>query len=496
MEALKAVLGLDIGTTAAKALLVSLDGEVLGEGHYPYGMLRVGKNGYEQEPEEFWKGMIASCEQALSQVRSGVSVLALALSTQAGTTIPLGKGSRPLCNAISWMDHRGERYKDKLLTRCSPESFYQRSGWKLTSGSSILHILRLQYEEPEIFNSTQRFAFVNDFLIQRLTGKFCMDPSNAGITNLYNIRQGDWDEDLLRLLDLDHGRLSQITASAIPIGNLTEEAAEALGLSQDTIVVNGAHDQYCAALGTGICNPGDVLISTGTAWVMLTVCSDIELAYDTGWVVSRYPVSELYGALISAGAVGKGMSWFTDRVLSVIEPKDTDEWIDVAVAESPIGANGLVFISPAVARREGTVSGFVNLDIDHSLKDMVRAIMEGTVYEINRLNVNSMTSGDLPPRVVVAGRPAENKMWAQMLSDVLELPLQVPKVREAASYGAAILASLGVGVINDANWRAANCETLRYEPSCDRSHKYRRGFTEYVEVLNRCRGGMCHEKTT
>lgn len=493
---MKAVLGVDIGTTAAKALLMTLDGKVLGEGHYSYGMLRVEKDGYEQEPEDFWKGLIYSCKQTLAEVRSDVSVLALSLSTQAGTTIPLDKENRPLRNAISWMDHRGERYMDEVTARCSPETFYQSSGWKLTAGSSIFHILRLHREEPEVFDKTHRFAFVNDFLIHRLTGRFCMDPSNAGITNLYNVREGKWDDELLGVVNITRDKLSEIKPPAVPIGNLTEDAAEALGLSQDTVVINGAHDQYCAALGTGVWKPGDLLVSTGTAWVMLIVCSSIEEAYSTGWHVSTHPMSGLYGALTSAGAVGKGLGWFTDRVLSIIGPQDMSEWMDKAMRESPVGANGLVFISPAVARREGVVSGFINLDIDHSLQDMLRAIMESAAYEIKRLSGDVIKGDSFSPRVLMAGRPAENKVWAQMLSDVLELVIEVPRVREAACLGAAIIAGFGMEVFKQGSAFIDGRRMLKYEPGHDRVREYRHGFEQYMEVLNRCRGGTCGEKAT
>lgn len=504
---MKAVLGLDIGTTAAKALVVTLDGDVLGGGHYVYDdMLRIGEAGYEQNPEEFWKGLVVSCRQALAQVNPDISILALCLSTQAGTTIPLDKENKPLRNAISWMDHRGQPYMDELFLKHSLESFYLKSGWMLSAGSALLHIYRLFREEPDVFDKTHRFAFVNDFLIQCLTGKFYMDPSNAGITSMYNIRQGNWDEEILRLVNVDKSKFSEIRESATPIGTLTKEAAAVLGLSKDTLVINGAHDQYCAAMGTGVCSEGDMLVATGTAWVMLTVHSNAEQAYNTGWSVSSHPISGLYGALISAGAVGKGMSWFIDNVLSVKKPENIDQWIDAALKKSPVGANGLIFISPAVAQREGTVSGFVNLDIDHTLEDMIRAIMECTVYEIKRLRISTLASDaandgannstlNVSSRVIMSGRPAENKAWAQMLSDVLELPLVVPGIREAASFGAAILAGIGAGTLNQANWPVITQEALRYEPDCE-VQKYRQGYAQYVEALKRCGGGISYEKTT
>jgi sugar (pentulose or hexulose) kinase len=484
---LRAILGLDVGTTATKALLITVDGEVIGYGHYPYDMLRVREHGYEQDPEEFWKGTVSATRQALSKFEPGVKVLAIALSTQAGTTIPLGRDNRPVCNGISWMDYRGYRYTGELTDRYSSDLLYEKCGWRLTPASSIMHIIRLRREEPELFSGVHRIAFVNDYLIYRLTGRFCMDPSNAGITELYNVREADWDGELLNFAGVNYHRLSKIIQSGTPLGNLTEESANALGLSQDTVVVNGAHDQYCAALGVGVCKPGDVLVSTGTAWVVLKVFSDIESAFQTGMAVSSYPLTELYGALNSAGAVGKGMGWFSDKILESMKFADPDGWIERAVAESPVGANGLIFISPAVARRDNVVSGFINIDINHSLCDMVRAIMEGAVYEVKRLSENLMKNGVPFSRVIMAGRPAENQMWAQMLSDVLETPVEVPRVREAASFGAAILAGLGVGVFKQADEFTATEQTLRYEPSSLRSSRYREVFDEYMNTLNQCR---------
>ncbi len=483
-----AVLGIDIGTTATKGLLLTLDGEVIGEGHYPYEMHRIGEDGYEQDPEEFWRGIISCCKQALSQNNDNTKVLALALSTQAGATIPLGLDNEPISKAISWMDHRGKKHMHEVISKFSQEEIYQKSGWNLMAASSLMHIIRLRNEEPEVFNNAKRFAFVNDFLIHRLTGKFIMDPSNAGITPLYNINTGDWDGDLLEIAGIDKNMLSDMASSGISGGNLTEEAATALGLTSDTMVINGAHDQYCAAMGVGACNPGDLLVSTGTAWVILTVLSDMKSALDTGMGVSTYPIGQLYGALSSAGAVGKGMGWFTDQILDKINTKSKNEWIDEAVGNSPIGSNGLTFIAPAVARSKGAVSGFFNLDINHSLSDMARAIMECSVYEVKKLSINLIERGTKLSRVIMVGRPATSKMWAQMLSDVLSLPLEVPVVKEAASLGAAMLAAIGIGALEKPeHWYGQIRQRQAYEPDSYRKDLYNQRFEEYVEVLERLR---------
>jgi xylulokinase len=485
---MEALLGIDVGTTSAKALLLGLDGTVLGEGRHSYGMVRVGQDGYEQDPEDYWLGIVSATQLALSSAPSDIRVLALGLSSQAGTTIPVDGTGEPLCNAISWMDHRGRRYFSEIDSVISPAYVHNTSGWKLTAASSIMHIIRLRHEKPDLYNSARRFLFANDFLVHRLTEDYCTDPSDAGITGLYNLRGKKWDETLLNVAGIGESKLSEILPSGYPIGRLSRDSANCLGLTTDTLVINGAHDQYCAALGAGAITPGDVLISSGTAWVILMVLPDIESAFRTDMAVSSHAIDGLWGALGSAGAVGKGMSWFSEKVLGIMDLVDTYKWIEQAVSLSVPGANGLVFIAPAVGLSEGAISGFVNLNIDHDLNDMARSIMESAAYEVKRCSLRLEESQTAFSKAIMVGGSAQSSMATQLLADVLGIPIEVPVVSEAASLGAAIIAGLGAKVFtHPSEGYLLDRASVMYEPNSNNVDIYAREYTDYVELVKKCR---------
>jgi len=481
---MQALLGIDAGTTSAKALVLGLSGEVLGLGRHVYSISRVNHDGYEQDPGDLWDGVVKACQQALAGIPAGTDIGALALSAQAGTTIPVDDTGAPMRMAISWMDHRGKSYMDRV-TGCLPAGeIYRRSGWQLTPASAMMHIIRLRQEEPDVFSRTCRFLFVSDFLVSRMTGTYCLDPSSAGITGLYNVRSSSWDPKLLHVAGIGERQLSPIWPSGQVIGRLSSDAAQALGLGPETLVVNGAHDQYCAALGAGTDTPGDVMLSAGTAWVLLSVFTDVDSAFRTDMAVSSYPIPGLWGALGTTGAVGKAVTWFSDQVLAG-RAEDAYQWMNGAVPTSPPGANGLIFVAPAVAKARGCLSGFINLDIDHTLADMARAVMECTAYEVKRVMGGFERSGMNATRLIMVGRPASNQAWAQVLADVLGLPLFVPDISEAASFGAAILAGMGTGVIEPEVIRAGASKPVVYQPDEARMVSYEQEFSRYLSVVDR-----------
>ena len=191
------LLGFDVGTTATKALLMNIEGEVIASASYSYGLITPREDWVEQDPEELWRGVVAVCREVMKHVKPQDRVLALSISAQGGTTIPVDAHFQPVGNAISWMDHRAHEQSQQIRENIGEDRLYQVTGWQLGSGLPLLHISWLRQTEPETFASARYFLFVNDFIIHRLTGELCMDPSDAGITQLYNIAEGRWDENML-----------------------------------------------------------------------------------------------------------------------------------------------------------------------------------------------------------------------------------------------------------------------------------------------------------
>jgi xylulokinase len=308
------LLGLDVGTTATKALLINIKGEMMASASYIYGLITPHEDWVEQDPEELWRGVVTTCRKVMENVNPDDRILALSISSQGGTTIPVDKKGKPLRNAISWMDNRAHEESEKIRESLDEDRVYEVTGWQLGHGLPLLHILWMRKNEPVNFASARYYLFVNDFIAYRLTGQLCMDPSDAGITQLYNIATGQWDEGMLKIAGINSDQLSPIRNSGVVIGQLTEEASRETGLPKSTVVVNGAHDQYCAAVGSGVLKAGDIMLSCGTAWVILCFMAQLKLDPEKRLSISRHAIPDKWGAIKSLGGVGACMEWFLNNL--------------------------------------------------------------------------------------------------------------------------------------------------------------------------------------
>ena len=277
------VLGLDAGTTSAKAVAVDQTGRVRAEaGSDPIVTRTTPESGSEQDPDDIWRALTTAGRRVVEGLESSVWVAALAVAAQSGSVIPVpaeGRADR----AITWMDTRS-----RFLVECWAPDVAERiralSGWKATSGVGLSTIAWLRTLDPGTGSGLDkgpvaRWASVDDYLVFRLTGQWATNPSNASGMQLMDVSSRTWSAELCQLAGIEPTMLSPIQESGTVAGGLTGEAAAALGLDEDTPVVVGGHDQACAALGLGVVNPGDLFLSAGTAWVLTAVTDRSDVGY-------------------------------------------------------------------------------------------------------------------------------------------------------------------------------------------------------------------------
>jgi xylulokinase len=443
------LIGLDVGTTATKAMLCDRLGNVRGSSSRAYGLITPQAGWVEQDPEELWRAVVETLGELAGLVTPADRVLALAQSSQAGTTIPVDEHGMPTYNALSWMDHRAVEQAQQVRQQWGPDFVYGTTGWPLQSGLPLQHIVWLKHNRPEVFSRTARFLFVNDFISWRLTGQLCMNPSDASITQLMNIATGDWDDRLLATAGIARHQLSPVRPSGQVVGELTGRASDATGLPTSLIVVNGAHDQYCAAVSTGVFDVGAVLLSCGTAWVLLAVPPDLETGLDSGMAISLHAVPGRYGAIHSLGGVGTSLEWFLDNIWTPsdrrVDRAELYRAVNEAVERSPVGAKKLLFYPLAGGHAAiGTAGGgFLGLTLAHSRDDMARAVMEGIVLQLRWAVQEMQGNGIQVNEFKMVGGAAESAVWPQIVADVTGIPVTLPVHKQAASRGAAILAGVG-----------------------------------------------------
>ncbi|MFB0545480.1 MAG: FGGY-family carbohydrate kinase [Anaerolineae bacterium] len=487
-------LGLDVGTTATKALLFDLEGNVIASAGHNYDLITSHEGWVEQDPEDLWRGVVKTSRQVLAKTSPGDRVLALGLSSQGGTTIATDAQGRPLFNAISWMDQRGKAQAERVRADLGANLVYQTSGWKLQNGLPLVHILWLREHEPQTFVAAHKFLFVSDFVTYRLTGRYCTDPSSASITQLYNVKTGDWDWQLLEMADIERERLSPVKPSGVPVGTLTSAASKETGLPRGVVVVNGAHDQYCAALGAGVLRPGEMLLSCGTAWVILGVLERLIMDIDERLAISRHVIEGRWGGMVSMGGVGTVLEWYLDNILRRAEVGRSHLYrlFNEEASQSPPGANGLLFF-PLVGGHVTWLGGegaLLHLSLTHSRCDMARALMEGIAYELRWVIEEMRDKGVEANELKMVGGAAKSPIWPQIVADVTGMQVILPTTKDAASRGAAILAGVGCGVFNhpEQGFAAFRTQELHLPPDRESTATYDESFGIYRQGYERLWG--------
>ena len=484
------LLGLDVGTTATKALLFDLQGRAVASASYTYGLLMPQPKWVEQDAEELWRGVVETTRAVLRQIGPGDRVVALSQSSQAGTTIAVDAESRPVQNAISWMDERAEVQAQRVREKWGAGWIKQTTGWMLWGGLPLQHIAWLRENRPDLFARTRRFLFVNDFITWRLTGRFCMNPSDAGITQLMSVASSDWDERLLETAGIRREQLSPMCPSGRVVGTLTAEASRATGLPQSTLVVNGAHDQYCGAVGMGVTRPGRLLLSCGTAWVIVAVPESLEVGLRSEMMsISRHAVEGRFGALRSLGGVGASLEWFLDNIWGGEARDRAAQYaaVNEGVARSPAGAKGLLFLPLAggyAAAFGVSQGGFVGLSLGHSRDDMARAVMEGIALDL-RWDLDALKEAGIEiAELKMVGGAARSPIWPQIVADVSGVTVVLPTIKDAASCGAAILAGVGAGIFPDveAGYAAFRGRETRLMPATENRALYDGLLVKYQEL--------------
>ena len=303
------VLGLDAGTTSAKALAVDRAGRILATANSDSIATRsTPEGGSEQDPDGIWRAVAAASRSAAGALGAGVRVAALAVAAQSGSVIPVppdGLATR----AITWMDTRSRAVVESWSPAVA-EQIRAVSGWAPAPGAGLATIAWLragssgQGEEGSPA-PVDRWASVDDYLVFHLTGQWATNPSNAAGMQLMEVGTCRWSPELCRVAGIDQDALSPIQESGTVAGALTDKAAAALGLEAGTPVVVGGHDQACAALGLGVADPGELFLSAGTAWVLTFVTDHADVAaLPAGLNLSPHVVAGRWTASTNLGGLG------------------------------------------------------------------------------------------------------------------------------------------------------------------------------------------------
>lgn len=502
------VLAWDLGTSGAKAGIVSPQGDLLGIEFEPTGLSLLPGGGAEQDPEDWWRSLSLATTRLLARgLVPRASIAAVGVTAQWAGTVAVDRAGKALHPALIWMDSRGARYSNKLAAGCFPIAGYsplRLLRWiRLTGGAPslsgkdpIAHILWIRHELPELYDRTFKFLEPKDYLTTRLTGRFTASSDSIAahwVTDNRRLDRVCYDARLLQRCELDQKKLPELVRAIDVLGPILPEHANAFGLSRDTVVVAGAPDVHSAAIGSGATLDFQAHQYLGTSsWIACHVPRKKTSIRDS---IAALPsaVPGRYLTLNSQETAGACLSHLRDNLFFARDGLGTGEPPDGCYAQfdriaalSPPGSKHLFFLPWLYGERtpvedSSLRAAFVNYSLNHQRSDLIRAVLEGVALNSRWLfeRVEAFTEQTLHELRFIGGG-ARSLLWCQIFANTLNRPMLIPDQPLASTLlGAAFIAWVALGELDFEDVPNRIRVASRVEPQSEYRSLYDQAYSEF-----------------
>ncbi|MDQ6713076.1 MAG: xylulokinase [Candidatus Dormibacteraeota bacterium] len=443
-------LGIDVGTSSLKALVLDVDGTVVGTGSATYPIATPQPGWAESDPQAWWAAAGTAVREAAGDHASEVA--AVGLCGQMHSIVLCDDAGNPLRPAILWADGRSRRQLEAYST-LSPEQ-RRRLANPPATGMAGPTLLWLRHNEPPLYRKAHWALQPKDWLRLRLIHEAATEPSDASATLLYDLTTDYWAKDVIDELDLRIDILPPIRESVEICGVLAADAAAHLGIRPNLPVVGGAADTAAAALAGGLLDPGPVQLTIGSGAQVVAPRDRLAIDPTARTHLYRAAAPDRWYAMAAMQNAGIALEW-----ARTILGATWDEVYDEAFAVSP-GAEGLVFLPYLTGERTPYFDplargAWVGLRLSHSRGHLLRAALEGVAFAIRQGTEALLATGVAASELRLAGGGSFDPRWRQLLADVLEQPLLATATTAVSALGAALLAGVGFGAWPDAQRVAA-----------------------------------------
>jgi xylulokinase len=445
----KYLLAHDLGTSGDKVTLFDTDGNSVSSSTIQYPVHYFGGHCAEQNPDDWWRAVAEGTRRAIEGIRPA-DVLGVSFSAQMQCCLPADREGRPLRPAMIWADHRAVREKEFLTREIGFEDFCGITGHRPNESYTLEKIMWLKSHEPDVYRKTYKVLQVKDYIIFRMTGAFVTDYSDASGTNALDLRRMDWSEPILTASGIAPALFPELHQSVDVAGYVTREASELTGLAEGTPVVCGGGDGPCSAVGAGCVKDDELFATFGTsAWIGGTSKQFFE-DNDHILMCFAHVIPGKYMPCGTMQAAGSSYSY----IRSLLEPGRPYEELDGMMEAAGPGAGGLIFLPYLIGERaprwnEKCSGAFLGMRMEHGKPEYLRAVIEGVAMNLN-LILEAYRRQMRAEEMILTGGGARSDTVCQILSDVLQVRLNVPDhVDTATSMAAAVIAGVGVGVYPD-----------------------------------------------
>ena len=500
------LLGIDIGTSAAKLVVFSEDGKALASRTIAY-QTQYPQPGYvEQNPDDWWEAVCQGIRGMLAEgTVSETEIAAIGIDGQGWSAIAMDGEGNVLAPDPIWLDTRSESICEELNARIGADAIFALSGNPLKAQYVTAKILWFQRHLPQAYSNTKWIMQSNGFIAYRLTNRVSMDISQAYGLHCFDMKNGRMDTDMCRALGIDQRLIPDIVPCHSVVGCVSEEAARQTGLLAGTPVVAGGLDAACSTLGAGVIHAGQTQEQGGQAGGM-SICID-QYCADARLILGYHVVPNHW--LLQGGTTGGGgaMRWFErefadfERRMAIEKGGSSFAFLDALAETVAAGSEGVVFLPYLAGERspiwDNDAQGvFFGLDYSKTRAHMVRALMEGVAYSLRHNLEIAESVGAQIKTLRATGGSANSFLWTRIKADITGKDIEVPESDLATPLGAAILAGVGVGVFrdfDDAVARTVCVKRTQHHADTDRT-AYDAGYHIYRQLYEQLKDLMKHNR--
>lgn len=437
-------IGVDLGTSALKLLLVDSSGEVLNAvtREYPLSFPHPGWS--EQEPADWWNAVHSGMPELLVGF-DAAKVAGIGAGGQMHGLVALDKYDNVIRPAILWNDGRTAKQVDYLNDSVGRDKLSAYTANIAFAGFTAPKLLWMRENEPENFARIAKIMLPKDYVNYELTGVHCCDYSDASGMLLLDVEHKRWSKEMLDICGITETQMPALYESYQPVGKLLPAVAEELGLPQGVIVCAGAGDNAAAAVGTGVVGEGGCNISLGTSGTVF-ISSEAFGAQEANELHSFAHADggyHLMGCMLSAASCNK---WFLEEVLHTSDHAAEQAEIN----EANLGHNRVFFLPYLMGERSpindtDARAAFIGMSMDTTRADMVQAVFEGVAFAIRDSVEAARAIGVNIPRSMICGGGSKSALWTRIMANVLGIPLDIPATEQGPGYGGALLAMTACG---------------------------------------------------
>jgi xylulokinase len=427
------IVGLDVGTTAVKAVVIDADGNVLARDEESYELSTPQPGWAEQDPDDW----VRAAERVLARL----DATSVGFSGQMHGLVALDGGDVPLRPAILWNDQRTGAECAEIERRIGLERLIELTGNRALTGFTAPKLLWLRANEPDVYARIRSILLPKDYVRLKLHGERAIDVADASGTLLFDVARRRWSGEVLDALDVPGEWLPPV-----------HESPE----------IAGAGDQAAGALGVGVTGPGPVSVVLGTSGVVFGVLERYEADAEARVHVFCHAVPGTWHAMGVMLSAAGSLQWLRDTVA----PEASFDTLVAEAAAWPPGCEGLLFAPYLAGERTPHAdpdarAAFAGLSVRHDRGALVRAVLEGVAYGLRDSLELLRALGVRPDVGRVSGGGARSALWREVVASVLDLPLETVAVEEGAAYGAALLAGCRDGTFADPRAAAERCVRVR-----------------------------------